>query len=204
MHNDGWHEAAALYNLIKKLLVAALCVKAWCCRFEYGGKDLITLAITDIGDFTRKLLIQNVFDQFYVLEGEVSTFAAFTIDGELNEDYYSSDETELLQDRKWSLWSEIKPVAFLLMKGKKLPVSFKFVLQLSDHNTDWLLDKYHLEHLKEQLSGLYLNIRYQDKKLICVTGLSYKTFVMDKTLEHVWDDTAAQFMKQNGITVEKV
>ena len=85
MHNDGWHEAAALYNLIKKLLVAALCVKAWCCRFEYGGKDLITLAITDIGDFTRKLLIQNVFDQFYVLEGEVSTFAAFTIDGELNE-----------------------------------------------------------------------------------------------------------------------
>lgn len=107
MHNDGWHEAAALYNLIKKLLVAALCVKAWCCRFEYGGKDLITFAITDIGDFTRKLLIQNVFDQFYVLEGEVSTFAAFTIDGKLNEDYYSSDETELLQDRKWSLWSEI-------------------------------------------------------------------------------------------------
>ena len=45
---------------------------------------------------------------------------------------------------------------------------------------------------------------YQDKKLVCVTGLSYKTFVMDKTLEHVWDDTAAQFMKQNGITVEKV
>ena len=27
------------------------------------------------------------------------------------------------------------------MKGKKLPVSFKFVLQLSDHNTDWLLGK---------------------------------------------------------------
>ena len=89
------------------LLVAALCVKAWCCRFEYGGKDLITFAITDIGDFTRKLLIQNVFDQFYVLEGEVSTFAAFSIDGKLNGDYYSSDETELLQDRKWSLWSEI-------------------------------------------------------------------------------------------------
>ena len=66
---------------------------------------MITFAITDIGDFTRKLLIQNVFDQFYVLEGEVSTFAAFSIDGKLNGDYYSSDETELLQDRKWSLWS---------------------------------------------------------------------------------------------------
>ena len=142
----------------------------------------------------------------------VSTFAAFTIDGELNEDYYSSDETELLQDRKWSLWSEIKPVAFLLMKGKKLPVSFKFVLQLSDHNTDWLLGKYHLEHLKEQLSGLYLNIRYQDKKLVHNAQLKsgetrdYEVPYPFKVSvgNHVWDDTAAQFMKQNGITVEKV
>ena len=165
---------------------------------------MITFEITDIGDFTRKLLIQNVFDQFYVLEGEVATFGTFSIDGELNADYYGSDEAELLQGRKWSLWSEIKPVAFLLMKGKKLPVSFKFVLQLSNQNTDWLLGKYHLEHLKEQLSGLYLNIRYQDKKLTCVTGLSYKTFVMDRTLEHVWDDTAARFMKQNGIMTEKL
>ncbi len=80
---------------------------------------MITFAITDIGDFTRKLLIQNVFDQFYVLEGEVSTFAAFTIDGKLNEDYYSSDETEFLQDRKWSLWSEIKPVAFFADEGEE-------------------------------------------------------------------------------------
>ena len=169
-----------------------------------GENNLITLEITDIGDFTRKLLIQNVFDQFYLLEGEVATFGTFSMDGELNEAYYGSDETEVLQGRRWSLWSEVKPVAFLLMKGKKLPVSFKFVLQLSDANTEWLLGKFHLEELKEQLSGLYLNIRYQDKKLLCVTGLSYKTFVMDKTLEHVWDDTAIQFMKQNSITVTKI
>lgn len=162
---------------------------------------MIALEVTDIGDFMKKFLIQNVFDQFYLLEGEVATFGTFRIEGELNGGWFTSDETEMLQNRRWSLWSEVKPMAFLLMKGKKLPVSFRFVLQLSDANTDWLLKKYHLEYLKEQLSGLYLNIRYQEKKLVCITGLSFKTFVMDKTLEHLWDDTARQFMRQNGISV---
>lgn len=162
---------------------------------------MIALEVTDIGDFMKKFLIQNVFDQFYLLEGEVATFGTFRMEGELNDVWYTSDETEMLQNRRWSLWSEVKPVAFLLMKGKKLPVSFRFVLQLSDANTDWLLNKYHLAGLKDQLGGLYLNIRYQEKKLVCITGLSYKTFVMDKTLDHLWDDTARQFMKQNGISV---
>ena len=162
---------------------------------------MIALEITDIGDFMKKFLIQNVFDQFYLLEGEVATFSTFRMEGRLNDVWYMSDETELLQNRQWSMWSDMKPVAFLLMKGKKLPVSFRFVLQLSDTNTDWLLNKYHMEDLKEQIGGLYLNIRYQDKKLVCVTGLSFKTFVMDKTLEHLWDDTARQFMKQSGISV---
>lgn len=162
---------------------------------------MIALEVMDVGDFMKKFLIQKVFDQFYLLEGEVATFGTFRMDGELNGAYYTSDETELLEGRKWSLWSEVKPVALLLMKGKKLPVSFRFVLRLSDENTDWLLKKYHMEEMGQQLAGLYLNIRYQDKKLICVTGLSYHTFVMDKTLEHLWDDTASRFMKQNGIVV---
>lgn len=163
---------------------------------------MIALSIADTKDFMQKLLIQKVFDQFYLLEGEVATFASFKIDGELNEAYYTSDETEILEGRKYSRWSEVKPVAFQLIKGKKLPVHFRFVLQLSAENTNWLLEKYHLEHLKEQLTGLYLNIRYQEQKLVCVTGLSYRTFVMDKTLERLWDETARQFMKQNSIVTE--
>lgn len=163
---------------------------------------MIALAITDIRDFTQKLLIQKVFDQFLFREGEVETFAAFRFEGELNEAYYTSDELEILGERRFCLWSEVKPHIFQLIKGRKLPVSFRFVLQLSEENTDWLLKKHHLEHLKEQLAGLYLNIRYQDQKLVCITGLSYKTFIMDKTLERLWDETTQQYMKQNDIIVE--
>ena len=80
-------------------------------------------------------------------------------------------------------------------------MSLGFVLQLSVAYSVWLLFKYHVAGLKVLLGGLYLNIRYQEKKLVCFTGLSYKTFVMDKTLDHLWDDTARQFMRQNGISV---
>lgn len=163
---------------------------------------MIALNIADTKDFMQKLLIQKVFDQFYLLEGEVATFASFKIDGELNSAWYTSDETEILEGRQYSRWAEVKPVIFQLMKGRKLPVHFRFVLQLSEANTEWLLNKYHLESVKEQLTGLYLNIRYQGQKLVCVTGLSYRTFVMDKTLERLWDETARQFMKQNHIVTE--
>ncbi len=162
---------------------------------------MIALEVADVGDFMQKFLKGSVFDRFYLVEGEVATGATFHIDGKLNSAYFGSDEAEIMEGRTLSLWSEIKPIVYDLMKGKKLPVAFHFVLQLSCENCRWLLEKYHRQDLENQLAGLYLNIRYQEHQLTCVTGLSYKTFVMDKTMEHVWDDTARQFMKQNNITV---
>ena len=49
-----------------------------------------------------------------------------------------------------------------------------------------------------------MNITYDHQKLLCTSGVSYKTFIMDKTLEQCWDDTVCQYFKQNHITVEPV
>ena len=49
-----------------------------------------------------------------------------------------------------------------------------------------------------------MNITYDHQKLVCTSGVSYKTFVMDKTLEQCWDDTVCQYFKQNHITVERM
>ncbi len=160
--------------------------------------------IEEIADFMNKLLAGQVFDKFLFLKGDVETFASFQLDGQLNASYYSSDETAALEGRTLALWSQIRPAAYQLIKGKKLPVQFSFVLQLSEANTDWLLDKHHLTQYAPQLAGLYLNIRYKDKMLICTTGLSYNTFVPDRTLEHVWDETAGTFLKQNKIVFSEV
>ena len=51
--------------------------------------------------------------------------------------------------------------------------------------------------------GLYLNIHFENGRLSCVTGTSFKTFTLDKTLEHVWDEYAERFFIHKGIDFEK-
>ncbi len=152
----------------------------------------------------NQLLLRETFDKFLFLKGEIATFATFQMDGKLNDAYYGSDETDLLSGRTLALWSQIRPVAHQLIRGKKLPLQFSFVLQLSGENTAWLLEKYHLQQYASQLQGLYLNIRYREKTLICTTGLSYDTFVPDRKLENLWDETAGLFLKQHGIVITEI
>ena len=98
----------------------------------------------------------------------------------------------------------MKPFAYQVIRGKKLPLSFKLVFQLSDENLNWLLAHNHVNVSIADIGGLYLNVKYEKKAVTCITGTSFKTFVMDKTLEQLWDATVLQFMKQNEIIVEKL
>ena len=145
---------------------------------------MIALTIEDGRLFVSKLLVQNTFDKFYVGESVVKTFADFKMGGSLNTGYFSSDEQQQLDGRHLCLWSEIKPFAYQLIKGHKLPVSFQFVLQLSD-----------------AVEGLYMNLRYEKNEFSCVTGISFKTFILDKTVEQLWDETVKTFFRQQHIAV---
>ena len=51
----------------------------------------------------------------------------------------------------------------------------------------------------EQIQGLYLNIRYEDGALYCVTGTSLNLFTMDKILENEWDKAVEKFMRSHEI-----
>ena len=167
---------------------------------------MIAMKIPGVGEFMKKLLTEDVFDGFYLCEGDVETFASFPMSGRLNRDYYSDDEWEALEGREYALWPEIRPYVYSLLKGNRLPVSLTLTLQLSERNTRWLLKHSGREEQKgqdAQLKGLYLNIRYRQGTLTCITGLSYTTFVMDKTLEQLWDDTARRFLRQKGIAFEE-
>ncbi len=169
-----------------------------------GGFEMIALNIADVRDFMSKMLVHGTFDKFYLCEASVETFTSFQFGGPLHKDYYSIEEQEALGDREMPLWQEMRPFAYELIRGKKLPISFKFVFALSNENLTWLLEHNHLNINLSDVSGLFLNIRYENKKVTCITGTSFKTFVMDKTLERLWDATAVQFMKQNQIPVEEM
>lgn len=165
---------------------------------------MVGLSVVDIKNFMAGILTGNLFDKFYLRDGEILTFTEFHLGGYLNRPYFDTEEWNALNGRELCLWSEIRPFAFQLIKGHKLPVRFKFVFQLSDENTQWLWEKHKLPVKRDDVSGLFMNITYDHQKLICTSGVSYRTFVMDKTLEQCWDDTVCQFFRQSHIAFEKL
>jgi len=164
---------------------------------------MISLKIIDVKDFMSKFLISNVFDNFLISELDISTFTHFHIEGKLNKEFYSNDELEILGERNYSKWSEIKPFAFSMIKGNKLPISIKAVFALSSENIEKVIQKSGILMKREEINGLFMNVRYEKENLYIITGTSIKTFTLDKTLDQVWDGYVKDFLKHFEIAVEE-
>ena len=136
---------------------------------------------TDVKNFMSKLLIKEDFDNFLLEEASITTFNTFTIDGHIHKNYYTSEEYEALRNTELSYWSTIKPICFELIKGKKTPSRFKIILK-ADEN---LVVK--ISEDSSNILGLYLNIKYEDGILNCITATSMKSFTLDRTIDDTWD-----------------
>ena len=164
---------------------------------------MVALQIQDIKYFMNKLLLSQTFDNFLLVEGNITTYNTFRIEGRIHKDFFTEEEQEELQllKREFSLWREIKPFCLELIKGKKTPLNFKFTFQLSNENTARLLDSSGITSvLSENISGLLLNIRYDNGSLNVITATNLNLFTLDKTLEHAWDDMIKRFLKQQEIS----
>lgn len=164
---------------------------------------MIALQIQDIKNFMSKLLLSHTFDNFLLVEGSITTYNTFRIDGRVHKDFFSEEEIEerTLNMREFSLWKEVKPFCLELIKGKKTPLGFKFVFQLSKENTAKLLASSGITSIQpENVSGLLLNVRYDNGSLACITATNLNLFTLDKSLEHAWDDMVKRFLKQQEIS----
>ena len=165
---------------------------------------MTALQIADIGFFMKKFLLTDSFDRFLLLEGAVTTFNTFRMDGALQKSYYTQEEQEQLAERSLSLWGEVRPFCLELIKGKKTPLSFRFTLQLSAQNTQKLLEQSGIGIPASQVRGLLMNLRYDNQALSCTTGTSLSVFTMDKNLDHAWDDMVQRYFRKQGIPYEIV
>ena len=136
---------------------------------------MIALQIADIRVFMKKLLLSETFDRFLLLEGSITTFNTFEIDGTLQKAYYSAEEQDQIEDRSLSLWSEVRPFCFELID---LP--------------------------PEQIRGLLMNLRYDGHTLTCTTGTSLAVFTLDKKLDHAWDDMVRKYFHQQEIPFQQM
>lgn len=147
------------------------------------------------------LLLSDTFDNFLFIEGEVVTFNTFTIDGYLRKEFYeSSPDDSIAED--YSSWKQIRDLCFSMIKGKRTPLSFRFVFSLSPENIARLISQKNLDFQASDVQGLYLNIRFDGTGLQCVTGTSLKTFSLDRSLEQEWDAMVPRFLDKKGIAFE--
>lgn len=160
---------------------------------------MIALALPEVKECMAKLLLSEIFDPFYFIEGEIVTFGTFTMDGYLKKEFF---ELEELPEREYALWKDVREYCFSLIKGKRTPLSFKFVLGLSDSNIEKLLLQQKLDFKPQDVRGLYINLKYDGQKLQCITGTAMNLFTMDKSLEQAWDKMIQKFFAQKEIKYE--
>lgn len=173
----------------------------------------------------NQLLLGYVFDSFLFIEGEITTFNTFRIDGRLKSEFYRQSQTDsaladpqdgsangreegfgddssAVSGRKYALWREQRPFCFSVIKGKRTPLGFSIVLSLSAANIARLIAQEGLSYSPDSVQGLYLNFKYDGLNLTCTTGTSMNLFTLDKTLEQAWDKMAQRIFAKYEIPFE--
>lgn len=160
---------------------------------------MVALRIEEQKTFTAGLFLGEIFDSFLVREAEIVTFNSFLINGRIRKGYFSDEELEANQIEEFSSWKVLKSFCFSLIKGKRLPESFRIVFLLPPDAKTQFVKRYGTGFTPDSVGGLYLNVHYENGEMSVVTGLSMNVFTMDKTLEREWDDAVRLFLKKQGI-----
>ncbi len=167
---------------------------------------MIALKIINVKQFMGRLLGADDFDGFLLEEASISTYNTFQIDGHQNRAFYTSEEWEDRELRPYAFtqWKVIRPVCFDLIKGRRTPAAFHFVLHLIPEYTASILKRGDTGVTPDQVRGFVLNIRYDGQTLTLITGTSYHTFLMDKTPDVLWDQAVRQFLSKREISFEEL
>jgi len=149
--------------------------------------------IDDIKHFMNELLCNEKYDSFYMHEARIKTALDYYISGKINKNFFDNDRMEMYDKQEYILWKDIKNIIYDLMKGERLPISFKIVLMFNNDNIERLIEMNNIPMASDDITALFINIYYENNELLLTTGTSVKIFTLDKSLEHVWDDTVDKY-----------
>ena len=162
---------------------------------------MIAIKIKDIKTFMHKLLNSALFDSFLLEKAHIRTYNSFIIDGRMNLDFFSKEELKDLElvSFDYSMWKNVKPLIFQIIKGKKVPSFFKITLLLSPQKALELLEHTHNQHLSQVLKFFVITVKFDSHGLLVTCGTSYTTFVIEKDVDLVWDQYFCNFLSENSI-----
>lgn len=162
--------------------------------------------ISDLKNFMNKLLLSESFDYFLIEEGTIRTANTYQLDGRINKEFYSHEEQEdeYLCPYDFSGWKEMRPLCFQLIKGKRTPLSFKFVLLLMPEHMQNILQNSEYSDSDRLIKAFTLTVKYDGTIATLTTGISTNSFLMDKTPEQIWDQAFVKFMENKQIVWEEL
>ncbi len=157
--------------------------------------------LVDVKNFMHQLLMTDLMDHFLLPEATITTYVSHTIDGHLHPEFFTPEDEayEQLSQLSVAPFSRLRPTCYGLMKGQRTPLSFQFVFQLSPQNQQRTIERSGCNFRTEDILGMFLHLKYQDKRLLCTTGISYRAFTLDKSLEQEWDRLVGLFFKNHQI-----
>ncbi len=162
---------------------------------------MIALQITSMKQFMNQLLAADTFDAFLLEEAVISTACTFTIDGHINQEFFSNDDRDAAKPPyDFRPWSEVKGLCFDLIKGKRTPLFFRFVLHLMPEKASALLTKEGSDVDPSLVKALVLNIRYDGTKAVLTTGTACHTFLPSKEPDVIWDKALMKYLEGKGIS----
>ncbi len=154
-----------------------------------------SIEIENIKSFTTHLFARETFDGFLVTEAAFSTITNITIDGHINREFMGEAELAMPENKEGTVfWKKLRPLCYEIIKGQKVPLRFKIVFMMPSETVLNFLDSAGLDYEPIQVNALFLNVNFQEGKLVCTTGTSMKEFTMDKSLEYAWDDQMTRFL----------
>lgn len=165
---------------------------------------MLALKITSMKAFMNHLLVADTFDNFLLAEATISTANTYQIDGHMNKDFYITDETpeNPSPSYEFAQWKDMKPLCFHLIKGKRTPLFFKFVLHLKPEQVNKLMAAGGCSITSEEIKALVLTIKYDGTQAVLTTASAFHTFLMSKEPDILWDKALQQFLTRKSIDYE--
>lgn len=157
---------------------------------------MISEQISTVKTFMSKLLIGTEFDRFYVTDISITTNNTYNIDGHIHKDFYSKEEYESLGCPLISKWNELKPFCYQIIKGHHTPLKFKIIFKMPEDIVNMLLNESGSNLSAENVSGFFLNIKYENDNLTCITGTSLNVLDMSKDAEKAFDKYVLNFIEK--------
>lgn len=160
---------------------------------------MIILSIPNIKNFMSNLFVKDIFDSWLVSEITISTHTTFSINGKLNKEFFTDEELSDIPNHENSSWQLLRPLCFELIRGSKTPLFMKLIFKLPKDDTEKLTASAGSSFAPEDVNGLFINIKYEQGRLVITTGSSLKTFSPDRSLDEAFDQYVKSFLTQHSI-----